>query len=147
MQNRNQGLPEPSFTQFRRRWREQIGAVLSHGEQGALPFALPSRAHWPGGLSRLACPRSRCPHCRPTAGCPRQDLHLRSWLRRPILFAASTCQNTPWPRTLGGVWGEECGLSIPSMRTKRAVIRTGQVTVFTQFSGLRKDTITASEAV
>jgi hypothetical protein len=35
----------------------------------------------------------------------------------------------------------------PSMRTKRAVSRTGQVTVFAQFSDLRKDTITASEAV
>jgi hypothetical protein len=33
------------------------------------------------------------------------------------------------------------------MRTKRAVSRTGQVTVFVQFNGLRKDTITASEAV
>jgi hypothetical protein len=35
----------------------------------------------------------------------------------------------------------------PSMRTKRAVSRTGQVTVFAQFSDLRKDTITAFEAV
>ena len=35
----------------------------------------------------------------------------------------------------------------PSMRAKRAVSRTGRVTVFAQFSDLRKDTITASEAV
>jgi hypothetical protein len=62
MQNRNHDLPEPSFTKLRRRWREQIGAVLSDGEQGALPFALPSRAHWPGGLSRLS--PIRMAHCR-----------------------------------------------------------------------------------
>jgi hypothetical protein len=35
----------------------------------------------------------------------------------------------------------------PSMRTKRAVGRTGQVTVFAQLSDLRKETIAASEVV
>jgi hypothetical protein len=33
------------------------------------------------------------------------------------------------------------------MRTKRAGSRTGQVTVFAQFSDLRKDTITAITAI
>jgi hypothetical protein len=47
------------------------------------------------------------------------------------------------------VWVELRGFEplTPSMRTKRAVSRTGQVTVFAQFSDLRKDTITAFEAV
>ena len=47
------------------------------------------------------------------------------------------------------VWVELRGFEplTPSMRTKRAVSRTSQVTVFAQFSGLRKATITASEAV
>jgi hypothetical protein len=45
------------------------------------------------------------------------------------------------------VWVELRGFEplTPSMRTKRAVSRTSQVTVFAQFSDLRKDTITASE--
>jgi hypothetical protein len=34
----------------------------------------------------------------------------------------------------------------PSMRTERAVGQKPQVTAFVQFTGLRKDTITASEA-
>jgi hypothetical protein len=47
------------------------------------------------------------------------------------------------------VWVELRGFEplTPSMRTKRAVSRTGQVTVFAQLNGLRKDTITASEVV
>jgi hypothetical protein len=51
MHNRNHDLQGPSFTEFRRRWREQIGAVLSHSERDTLPFALPSRdqlAWWAG---------------------------------------------------------------------------------------------------
>ncbi len=35
----------------------------------------------------------------------------------------------------------------PSMRTERAISQTGQVTAFAQVNSLRKDTITASEAV
>jgi len=68
-------------------------------------------------------------------------------LRRPILFAAPTCRNTPWPHSLGGVWGEERVWVILSMRTERAVSQEGQVAAFARVSGLRKDTITASEAV
>ena len=47
------------------------------------------------------------------------------------------------------VWVELRGFEplTPSMRTKRAISQTGQVTVFAQFSDLRKATITASEAV
>jgi hypothetical protein len=37
--------------------------------------------------------------------CPRQDSNLRSRLRRTMLFMAPTCQNTPWPPSLGSVWG------------------------------------------
>jgi hypothetical protein len=36
---------------------------------------------------------------------------------------------------------------IPSMRTQRAIGQAAQVTAFAQFSGLRKETITASEAL
>jgi hypothetical protein len=46
------------------------------------------------------------------------------------------------------VWVELRGFEplTPSMRTERAASQKRQVTAFAQFSGLRKDTITASEA-
>jgi hypothetical protein len=47
------------------------------------------------------------------------------------------------------VWVELRGFEplTPSMRTKRAISQTGQVTAFAQLRDLRKDTITASEVV
>ena len=47
------------------------------------------------------------------------------------------------------VWVELRGFEplTPSMRTECAIGQSGQVIAFAQFSGLRKDTITASEAV
>src|SRR5512133_3136922 len=62
MHNRNHDLWSPSFTEFRRRWREQIGAVLSHSERNTLPFALPSRdqlAWWAGADRPRTGPRVR----------------------------------------------------------------------------------------
>jgi len=50
MHNRDHDLRDPSFAELRWRWRERAGAVPSYVEQSALPFALPSRDHWPGRL-------------------------------------------------------------------------------------------------
>src|SRR5215467_2874985 len=72
--------------------------------------------HWTQRLERVriaaghrpgTCSAQDCQSVRIYASeqCPRQDSNLRSRLRRPILFTASTWQNAPFPSAWGAYGG------------------------------------------